>query len=144
MGWRTFFSVGKKFRATNKVARLLAAAMPSSFGHCGESGWKGRFTATVSKRARNWTPSQCEWLKAPIARKIERSPDQQRAIATKRLEIREIIGRQQAHARNYPEIAKCCYRFGLGEGVRRGAFFPVFFSAFSFSDTMKASRCCWL
>jgi hypothetical protein len=52
MGWRTFFSAGKKFRATNKVARLLAAAVPSSFGHCGESRRKGSFTASVSKPAR--------------------------------------------------------------------------------------------
>jgi hypothetical protein len=60
MGWRTFFSAGKKFRATNKVARLLAAATPTSFGHCGDSGRKRSFTASVSKRARNWALSQCK------------------------------------------------------------------------------------
>src|SRR4029450_8104503 len=64
MGWRTFFSAGKKFRATNKVARLLAAPMLSSFGHCGESGRKGSFTASVSKRTRNWALSQPERLNA--------------------------------------------------------------------------------
>ena len=42
----------EKFRATNKVARLLAAAMQSSFGHCGESRRKGSFTASASKPAR--------------------------------------------------------------------------------------------
>src|SRR4029453_14783342 len=56
MGWRTFFSVGKKLRATNNVARLLAAAVLSSFGHCGESRRKGNFTASVSKPARKLGP----------------------------------------------------------------------------------------
>ena len=58
MAWWTFFSAGKKFRATNKVARLLAAATPTNFGHCGDSGRKRSFTASVSKRARNWALSQ--------------------------------------------------------------------------------------
>jgi len=33
MEWRTFFSAGKKFRTTNKVAKALAAAVPINFGH---------------------------------------------------------------------------------------------------------------
>jgi hypothetical protein len=33
MECRTFFSAGKKFRTTNKVAKLLAAAVPINFGH---------------------------------------------------------------------------------------------------------------
>jgi hypothetical protein len=53
MEWRTFFSAGKKFRTTNKVAKLLAAAVPISFGHCGESEQKGRRTASVSQRQFN-------------------------------------------------------------------------------------------
>jgi uncharacterized lipoprotein YehR (DUF1307 family) len=50
MGWRTFFSAGKKFRTMNKVAKLLAAAVPISLGHCGESEQERRFTASVSQR----------------------------------------------------------------------------------------------
>jgi hypothetical protein len=53
MEWRTFFSAGKKFRTTNKVAKLLAAAAPISFGHCGESEQKGRRTACESQRRPN-------------------------------------------------------------------------------------------
>jgi hypothetical protein len=60
MGWRTFFSAGKKLRVTNKVARLLAAAIPNSFGHCENSGRKRSVTASVSKPARNWALPQRE------------------------------------------------------------------------------------
>jgi hypothetical protein len=57
------------YKQSSQAAKLLAAAIPSIFGHSGGLGQQASFTVFVSKRARNWPPSQHGGLKSRSARR---------------------------------------------------------------------------